>query len=68
MTGPSGPAGQAGAVGPAGPPGRDGQLRVYGDGSAGPLTISNITDWTVNAQAVNNYWLRRSHSFVVPLK
>src|SRR5690606_15190715 len=45
-TGPAGPPGPEGSAGPAGPqgepgaPGADGQLRIYGDGSAGHLVVS----------------------------
>lgn len=49
--GSSGSAGAAGAVGPTGPQGAsgpvgaDGQLRIYGDGSAGALIIADDADW-----------------------
>ena len=38
LTGPAGPAGSDGAEGPAG---EDGQLRIYGDGSAGALNVAS---------------------------
>ncbi len=50
--GAAGPAGQAGAAGetgprgpagPAGAPGADGQLRIYGDGSAGAVALPDST-------------------------
>lgn len=48
--GPTGPQGEAGPQGPPGPPGEpgpagaDGQLRIYGDGSAGNAVVaSNLT-------------------------
>jgi hypothetical protein len=50
-TGPAGPAGATGATGPSGtgsqgPAGMDGSLRIYGDGSAGSLTVATgFTDW-----------------------
>jgi hypothetical protein len=34
-----------GAVGPPGAPGADGQLRIYGDGSAGNLLVSEDSSW-----------------------
>ena len=52
QTGPAGPVGAVGATGPQGPagpqgnPGVDGSIRVYGDGSAGPLNISANTNWS----------------------
>jgi hypothetical protein len=39
--------GSSGSAGSAGAAGADGALRVYGDGSAGALTISANTDWTI---------------------
>lgn len=59
--GPQGPQGDPGAQGPqgdpgpAGPPGADGQLRIFGDGSAGPLAITSNTDLTTAAPASNNF-------------
>ncbi|QOJ15371.1 MAG: collagen-like protein [Planctomycetia bacterium] len=38
--GPTGPQGEKGEAGPAGPPGADGQLRIFGDGSAGALEVN----------------------------
>ena len=43
--GPPGPAGVQGVQGEPGAPGADGQLRIYGDGSAGSLTIASNTNW-----------------------
>lgn len=40
LVGPIGPAGPAGVPGPAGPAGANGQLRIYGDGSAGVGTAT----------------------------
>ena len=40
-----GAAGPPGAPGPAGSPGADGQLRIYGDGSAGDVVVSADTSW-----------------------
>ena len=37
--------GVVGPPGPPGPPGADGSLRIYGDGSAGALSISSNTSW-----------------------
>ena len=51
-TGPTGSIGQTGSTGNAG---EDGQLRVYGDGSAGPLTVSSNTNWS-NPPTGNNYY------------
>jgi hypothetical protein len=59
LVGAAGPAGTEGAKGADGPPGADGQLRIYGDGSAGAKTLAadatladanlQYTDFTVNA-------------------
>lgn len=46
-TGAQGPAGSTGATGPQGPAGPAGDSRVYGAGTAGALTVSASTDWTV---------------------
>lgn len=43
-----------GPQGAQGAPGVDGTLRVYGDGSAGPLVISSNIDWSVNSPVDNN--------------
>ena len=49
--GPAGPQGEIGSTGPQGPqgdPGPEGEagsMRVYGDGSAGALTIGSATNW-----------------------
>jgi hypothetical protein len=43
-----------GSVGPPGPAGADGQLRVYGDGSAGSLTLAADKDWTADDSIVDN--------------
>lgn len=40
-----GAAGPAGPPGAAGAPGADGQLRIYGDGSAGDVVVSANTTW-----------------------
>jgi hypothetical protein len=40
LEGPTGPEGPTGATGPTGPTGADGQLRIYGDGSAGKLSVT----------------------------
>ena len=50
-----GPQGPAGDVGPQGPPGADGQLRIYGDGSAGPLNITANTNWQTNPPGDPNF-------------
>jgi hypothetical protein len=58
--GPQGAAGPQGAQGPAGlqgvpgEPGTDGQLRIYGDGSAGSFTVSVSTNWGTAAPADQN--------------
>ena len=44
--GPAGPAGATGATGPQGPTGADGQLRIYGNGSAGDVTVSADAEFT----------------------
>jgi len=41
-----GPAGTQGIQGPAGPQGEDGQLRIYGDGTTGDVTVSANADLT----------------------
>ena len=61
--GPQGPAGAAGAAGAMGAMGNegamgtagaDGQLRIYGDGSAGAKTVNAAENWnTTPANAVN---------------
>ena len=52
LTGPTGPAGAAGATGASGPIGANGQLRIYGDGSAGALNVTYtgelLTGWALN--------------------
>ncbi len=40
-SGPEGPAGLRGEMGPQGASGQDGQLRIYGDGSRGDLTVKD---------------------------
>ncbi len=64
IQGEQGPAGPQGVQGPAGPQGIqgfqgasgvDGSLRIYGDGSAGAVTISSPTDWSSTPPAGNNY-------------
>src|SRR4051812_18839566 len=55
-TGPTRPAGGDGGTGPARPAGTDGSIRIYGDGSAGSLTISANTNWAaVPPNAAHNY-------------
>lgn len=43
-----------GPQGPAGPMGTDGQLRIYGNGSAGARVVSGNEDWNNPAQAPIN--------------
>ena len=43
-----------GPQGPAGPMGTDGQLRIYGNGSAGARVVSSNEDWNSPAQAPVN--------------
>lgn len=49
--------GPAGTNGTNGVDGIDGSLRIYGDGSSGPLLISTDTDWTVSppTSAINYF-------------
>lgn len=49
-TGATGPAGATGLTGATGPAGADGQLRIYGNGSAGAL---NVTDAFANLDTSN---------------
>ena len=68
-TGPAGPAGSAGPTGPAGAPG---ELRIYGDGSAGAKNITTtggsltgnlqFTDFTIAPGASINVEVRLSRS------
>ncbi len=44
--GPQGPQGIEGPEGPQGPAGSGASALIYGDGSAGSLTIGSVTDWT----------------------
>ena len=44
-TGPPGPQGETGPPGPRGADGADGATLVYGTGTAGPLSITENTDW-----------------------
>lgn len=59
--GPAGPQGEAGATGATGAAGAtgatgaDGQLRIYGTGAAGALTISNSADWTADPPPTGIY-------------
>jgi hypothetical protein len=53
--GPAGPEGPAGPQGEQGPAGADGQLRIYGDGSAGSLTITDEVDWCDDPPAVTMF-------------
>jgi len=53
--GPVGPTGPAGPAGPMGPAGADGQLRIYGDGSAGAVTITANTNWSTTPPAQQNF-------------
>jgi hypothetical protein len=46
--GTQGPAGPAGEIGPPGQPGADGTLRVFGNGSAGFVTIATNTNWNTS--------------------
>ncbi len=55
LAGPAGPTGATGATGATGPQGVSGLDSVWGDGSAGSLTISGTVDWTVSPPAVPNY-------------
>lgn len=50
-----GATGPAGAQGDAGVDGADGQLRIYGDGSAGNLTVTADTDWTTTPPLGGNF-------------
>ncbi len=43
--GEQGPPGEPGEQGPPGDPGADGSLRIFGDGSAGDVVISNNANW-----------------------
>lgn len=45
--GPEGPGGPAGPAGMTGPAGADGSLRIYGDGSAGPLLVQGTAFQTL---------------------
>ena len=62
--GPEGPAGPAGSNGPPGEmgsqgdpgsDGADGALRVYGDGTAGAITIATDTNWITGSPPNGNY-------------
>ena len=58
LTGPTGAPGIAGPAGPTGATGAQGVSgldSVWGDGSAGALTISGAVDWTTSPPAVANY-------------
>ncbi len=50
-----GSAGSNGTDGTNGTNGADGNLRIYGDGTAGALTIAADADWTTAPPANNNY-------------
>lgn len=62
--GPEGPAGPAGEAGPkgdtgdTGPAGADGQLRIYGDGSAGALSITGSTNAALYTTVATNFNLQ----------
>lgn len=53
--GPQGVAGPIGPQGPQGPAGSPGELRIYGDGSAGPLLVSSARDLVLEPPAGNNF-------------
>lgn len=56
--GPAGAMGPMGDMGPAGAAGKDGNLRVYGDGTAGALHVMNSASWlgpTPGGPANGNY-------------
>jgi Collagen triple helix repeat (20 copies) len=53
--GAQGPAGPTGATGATGAAGADGQLRIYGDGSAGSVTISGNINWSTTPPTGQNF-------------
>jgi len=56
--GPQGTTGATGPTGPTGPTGADGQLRIYGSGTAGSVTVSSNTDWSITPpNAAQDYQL-----------